>query len=340
MTFSITHATRYVLLAAALATLGGCATPQQQAQMQAWQQIQAQQQALAQESGKIGAVLASDAQGRVVIGTLVPGAPSDQSGEVHTGDQLLAVAEGDGEPQSVGGKSMLEVRLMVQGEPNTPVSLVLAGQDGGDDRTVTLTRAEITPQQQQALAEIQQAEAQARELAKSARDGARWGQLVELELIQMHIAIWSHNPSPAASHFTRAIHLAAKRRIMRPFLDRIELVAGLVNETKPQSWGFTQNEEWQFFTRICERLPSANSAMAEQLESLDVETQLLESPTAREMELLALIEAGLSNQQLADRLSVSVSTVKWHLYNLYAKLGVSSRSAAVAKARALNLLTR
>ncbi|HCO65970.1 MAG TPA: hypothetical protein DIT60_14470, partial [Alcanivorax sp.] len=98
--------------------------------MQAWQQIQAQQQALAQESGKIGAVLASDAQGRVVIGTLVPGAPSDQSGEVHTGDQLLAVAEGDGEPQSVGGKSMLEVRLMVQGEPNTPVSLVLAGQDG------------------------------------------------------------------------------------------------------------------------------------------------------------------------------------------------------------------
>lgn len=52
MTFSITHATRYVLLAAALATLGGCATPQQQAQMQAWQQIQAQQQALAQEIGR------------------------------------------------------------------------------------------------------------------------------------------------------------------------------------------------------------------------------------------------------------------------------------------------
>ena len=44
MTFSITHATRYVLLAAALATLGGCATPQQQAQMQAEQQLQAQQQ--------------------------------------------------------------------------------------------------------------------------------------------------------------------------------------------------------------------------------------------------------------------------------------------------------
>ena len=53
-----------------------------------------------------------------------------------------------------------------------------------------------------------------------------------------------------------------------------------------------------------------------------------------------LIEAGLSNQQLADRLSLSVATVKWHLYNLYTKLGVSSRSAALARARALNLLSR
>lgn len=187
---------------------------------------------------------------------------------------------------------------------------------------------------------LRQAEVQARDLTKAARDGGRWGQLVELELMQMHIAIWSHNPTPAASHLTRAINLAAKRRIKRPFLDRMHLIAGLVNETKPQSWGFTRNEEKQFFAEICGGLPSANSALAEQLEALDVEAQLLESPTAREMELLALVEAGLSNQQLADRLSVSVSTVKWHLYNLYAKLGVSSRSAAVAKARALNLLTR
>jgi len=87
-------------------------------------------------------------------------------------------------------------------------------------------------------------------------------------------------------------------------------------------------------------LPIANSQLLEQLERLDVETQLLETPTPRELELLSLIEAGLSNQQLADRLSVSVATVKWHLYNLYAKLGVSSRAAALAKGRALNLLSR
>ena len=67
---------------------------------------------------------------------------------------------------------------------------------------------------------------------------------------------------------------------------------------------------------------------------------MLDSPTSRELELLRLIEVGLSNQQLADRLNVSVATVKWHLYNLYTKLGVSSRSAALARARSLNLLGR
>ncbi len=164
MTFSITHATRYVLLAVALATLAGCAQTaqqraQQQAQMQAWQEIQAKQVALAEQSGKIGAVLDATPQGEIMIGTLVPGAAAEQSGAVHTGDQILAVAEGEGEPQTLAGKSMLDIRLMVQGQPGTPVQLVMAGKDGGENRTVTLTRTEITEQQQQALAEIQQAKA-------------------------------------------------------------------------------------------------------------------------------------------------------------------------------------
>ena len=166
MTFSITHATRYVLLAVALTTLAGCAAQtaqqraQQQARMQAWQEMQAKQVALAEQSGKIGAVLEATPQGQIMIGTLVPGAPADQSGAVRTGDQILAVAEGDGEPQTVSGKSMLDIRLMVQGQPGTPVQLVMAGEDGGENRSVTLTRAEITEQQSQALAAIQQAEAQ------------------------------------------------------------------------------------------------------------------------------------------------------------------------------------
>ena len=68
--------------------------------------------------------------------------------------------------------------------------------------------------------------------------------------------------------------------------------------------------------------------------------RLLGTPTPRELELLRWIDAGLSNQQLADRADVSLTTVKWHLQNLYGKLAVSSRSAALARARGLDLLPR
>ncbi|WZB64581.1 LuxR C-terminal-related transcriptional regulator [Achromobacter xylosoxidans] len=74
------------------------------------------------------------------------------------------------------------------------------------------------------------------------------------------------------------------------------------------------------------------------MQELDGAHSLGETPTTRELELLALIEAGLSNQEIADRLTLSVATVKWHLYNLYAKLGVKNRASALARARSLNLL--
>jgi LuxR family transcriptional regulator, maltose regulon positive regulatory protein len=52
--------------------------------------------------------------------------------------------------------------------------------------------------------------------------------------------------------------------------------------------------------------------------------------TAREVEVLSLVAEGLSNRQVAERLVVSEHTVHRHLANIYAKLGVSSRAAAVS----------
>lgn len=55
-----------------------------------------------------------------------------------------------------------------------------------------------------------------------------------------------------------------------------------------------------------------------------------DSLTARELETLELLEQGLTNQQIASRLSVTVHTVKNHVHSLLTKLGVSSRADAVA----------
>jgi LuxR family transcriptional regulator, maltose regulon positive regulatory protein len=65
---------------------------------------------------------------------------------------------------------------------------------------------------------------------------------------------------------------------------------------------------------------------------------LVEPLSEREREVLTLIAEGHSNQQIADVLIVSVGTIKKHLNNIFGKLGVESRTQAVARARALRLL--
>jgi LuxR family maltose regulon positive regulatory protein len=65
---------------------------------------------------------------------------------------------------------------------------------------------------------------------------------------------------------------------------------------------------------------------------------MIEPLSEREREVLRLIAEGLSNREIAQRLFLSLSTVKTHTYNIYGKLQVHSRTQAVAKARALGIL--
>uniref|UniRef100_A0AAU2UZV6 Response regulator transcription factor n=1 Tax=Streptomyces sp. NBC_00003 TaxID=2903608 RepID=A0AAU2UZV6_9ACTN len=63
-----------------------------------------------------------------------------------------------------------------------------------------------------------------------------------------------------------------------------------------------------------------------------------EALTRRELEVLQLVGDGLSNQQISKQLFLSQATVKSHLVHIYAKLGVDSRTAAVAAASARRLI--
>ena len=67
-------------------------------------------------------------------------------------------------------------------------------------------------------------------------------------------------------------------------------------------------------------------------------SSLIEPLSAREIEVLQLIAEGLSNREIAQRLVIALSTVKVHTRNIYGKLGVKSRTQAVARARALGVL--
>ena len=65
---------------------------------------------------------------------------------------------------------------------------------------------------------------------------------------------------------------------------------------------------------------------------------LIEPLSERELEVLQLITDGLSNYQIAEKLVVSVGTVKAHTSSIYRKLDVNSRTQATARAKALGLL--
>lgn len=69
------------------------------------------------------------------------------------------------------------------------------------------------------------------------------------------------------------------------------------------------------------------------------EESLIEPLTAREMEVLQNMAAGLANKQIALALNISEHTVKFHLSSLYAKLGVSSRTEAVRRGLELGLIS-
>lgn len=82
--------------------------------------------------------------------------------------------------------------------------------------------------------------------------------------------------------------------------------------------------------------------LREQCRRLNVDSEKIEENqdvSHREREILRFVAAGLSNRDIAQAVHLSEATIKWHLHNLFAKLGVRSRTQAVLKGKSLGLLS-
>jgi LuxR family maltose regulon positive regulatory protein len=73
-------------------------------------------------------------------------------------------------------------------------------------------------------------------------------------------------------------------------------------------------------------------------ETLAPQEILLDPLSERELEVLRLTAEGLTNAEIAVELVIALSTVKTHVNRIYSKLGVSTRTQAVARARQLQIL--
>ena len=93
----------------------------------------------------IGAQL-TEQGGYAVIHHLLPGSPAELSGQIHPGDRILAVAQGDNAFVDARNLSLGELVQAIRGAPSTPVQLQILPADAPPDSppaTVTLLRAQI-----------------------------------------------------------------------------------------------------------------------------------------------------------------------------------------------------
>jgi DNA-binding CsgD family transcriptional regulator len=91
---------------------------------------------------------------------------------------------------------------------------------------------------------------------------------------------------------------------------------------------------------ILDKLNIHQSSPAQAEGSAQNAESLVEPLSSRELEVLRLIDSGITNQQIADRLSVAPSTVKTHINNIYGKLGVETRIQAVKRAQEIGILQK
>jgi LuxR family maltose regulon positive regulatory protein len=168
-------------------------------------------------------------------------------------------------------------------------------------------------------------------LLETATKQERWGNVIELLILQTLAYLGRQEKKAALTSLTQAVHLAEPEGYMRSFLDEGVPMADLLSELRDRQ---RKQEPTPYLDRVLAaffRRTLADHRAAQQT--------LPEPLSGREQEVLHLLAGGVSNQEIAERLVISVDTVKRHVSNVLSKLGVNNRTQAVSRARELGLLS-
>jgi len=140
-------------------------------------------------------------------------------------------------------------------------------------------------------------------------------------VLQARLQLAQGNPRQALHTLGRALDTAAPQQYDQVFLNEGETLAGLLGEAVS-----------------CQIQPdyAAHLLAAMRSQQPAATRQPILSP--RELEVLRLIAGGLANKEIAQRLCISLRTVKYHSTNIFTRLGVGNRTQAIARARDLELL--
>ncbi len=162
-------------------------------------------------------------------------------------------------------------------------------------------------------------------LLEAAEKGKRTASIIEILLVQ---ALAHKANDEKVAVLKRALDLAEPEGYLRIFVREGKVLLDLL-----------QNIESQYGRRILAAFSTGQAAGYSGQDQAKVHErgELVDPLSERELEVLHLIAEGLKNQAIADKLFISLHTVKIHARRIYAKLGVSSRTQAVAKAKEIGI---
>lgn len=156
--------------------------------------------------------------------------------------------------------------------------------------------------------------------------------IVEVESLQA-IALQALGKKPEAiTVLSNALKLAEPEGFVRIFVDQGQAVKELLEMTRKE-------EEEKTIVAYIDRLLEAytHKPGMEVTAPSRQKRHIIEPLSDREMEVLRLLPTGLSSTEMAEELTISVNTLRTHLKNIYAKLGVHSRYEAIERARETGL---
>ncbi len=168
-------------------------------------------------------------------------------------------------------------------------------------------------------------------------EGGWWSHVLTLLILQALAYDALGQREMALDRLERALTVAAPEGFARIFIDEGAPMARLLYDFVSR-----EADRESAAQRHARRLLTGFQPLAEREEEESdpgvAEEALVEPLSERELEVLALIAEGLTNPEIAERLYISIHTVKSHASNLYGKLAVGNRTQAVQKARTLGLL--
>ena len=177
-----------------------------------------------------------------------------------------------------------------------------------------------------------------RQLRKLACDMRRHRRVIECLILESS-AHWQLNDRRNAQEIlVEAIKLAAPNHALRMFIDEDTVGAQILETTLAALRGNPAVAAFAEDLRGALRGRSSANGYLGNAAGATSPAALWEALSHREIEILRLIAAGKSNNVIARKLNVTENTIKWHAKNIFLKLGVNNRTAAVVTAQQLQLL--